>query len=521
MNLSAVKRVARPDKRTQRQLRDVEKLKGSPTRARAAHMMKEMAMSAQKSKLSSYLMQQLVGQYGSKKQTGSRINDFIRDAVNEYLQNNDGVDESGINALERFVAQGTEKLKTQIMNKRRESESGLREVPSAFDPRDTPSRGSTGGHTDYAKEVDSSQWAVLNAILSAQGEDAESQERRKLEEKKARYKNMLDTHQAQFEERKRDEVAAARRQLAAQRAHESMLNNKADSKVANKSELVAAERDARLSQIEEKQKRLAAEAEAKFRGEQQEIARSVRLIEEEKENDIRKKQASMALNARTMAENERFKLIKEEIKMKEAAEEARLQLEAKRRAEAEDKRRQDEFDSRMERAAKFAASQKSFDQAKTAAKEEENRTFANVEKKNREDAAREELKMEKKRQYMMKSKEVNQQLMSARDKQKADEKQRDYELGERFRREKSEMERQKIEDRAKKHEKMEAMRRMLDDQMVERKKNVSDLGALSTLEAQLNRSVIEKLETNPEFAKRVHDRIKPKTQYQSQGFIWG
>jgi len=522
--IASVRRLA-TDNSYNRRLAGTKNLSSSPTRKKAAAILQREAINVKKSKIHSFLIQQLVSQYGTRR-PGTMVNKFINEAVNDYLQNNNDVDEQAIDALERFVQRGTEKIKQDKLSSRENAARQAEEAAQLADlERSVEAMGDSRRNSaklDYSSEIDSAQWTTLNAISSIVGEEAEQAEKDLVNRRRMEYRRILDDHATQYEQRKAEEKAAERRAIQQQREAEERYNKKLDDSSDDLYGKTMSAKHMRLQQIAEKQARLQAEKDRKKQQEAAEIERTKALIEEDRLREIELKEQAARRNAATKAENERFKAIKAERARQEQLEEQRMQREAEARAQREQARRENEFKEKMDRQAKamsrFADGAGAAAQA--AREAEADLTASNMEKKYRADEEKERVKEEHRRREMQKSLIANQMIVDRKKQEAAEARAQDRALGERFRRERSEEEIQRAEDLRVKREKMRAMRSMLDDQMAIRAQGVKDEGSLTNLEANLNKDIIAKLKANPEFAKRVHDRVKPQTQYKSQGFIF-
>jgi hypothetical protein len=499
-------------------LTNSKNLVGSPTRTKAHRILQREQLNVKKSKIHSFLIQQLITSYGTKR-PGTRVNEFINNAVNEYLKSNDDVNEEAIGSLERFVKHGTDKLKNDLLNAHSNHERAeLEEQIRADDLEEQrQERIRTRTPVDYSKEVDATQWTVVNAILSESGAEQDAREKKVIADRRADYKKQLDSHQSQFLERKEAEEQEVRSVLMNQRRHEEMLNKRADEKVGNSGDKVLIEKTMRFAQIREKQERQARADEKRRREEAEEIQRVQNALEEDRQRAIAIKEDTMRRNAITKAENERFQAIKDQQRKEQEREELRLQVEGRARADREDKRRKDEFNAKMERQEKamsrFAGGAGA--QAKAKAEKESNSTQSAIDKKYRMEEERERVKQEKRDLEQAKSMQANATIVERKRREKEMQLQADRDMGAKFQREKSQQEQERVDERTAKLEKMRKVREMLDAQVGAKQQGVRDLGALTNLESNLNKDILAKIKKDPEFAKKVHDRVKPKVKYAS------
>ena len=529
MEYRQLKRIGVADRMARKKLQDAKKLSVSPTREKARRLMARETMNAKKSRIYYFLVQELTKQYGTKR-VDSAVNDYIVDAVNDYLVAHNNVDESSISELESKVKEGCIRVKMELRQskeiagetRRKDLEDAMNSLDMGDD--DIESRNSrnntasTNGVRGGSEEIDSKQWSILNAIKAAEGEELEIKEKNDILAKKMKYRRELDEHNRLYRIYKNKQVADENELFAKQRKAEQDSNNREDANTTDRGAKVRRERDVRLAQIAAKKERLEREKQRKADEEAAEIRRIKQLIEEDKQTQINLRLKQAKMNEDFKAENERFELIKQEQKRKEVEEEIRQQILAKERAEKEEKRRADEFEALQERQRAFA---RKFDSeagaAQRAAQEAEaNLTSSLIERKQREDDERERLKQEKKRQYMEESKRINAQITARKHKEKLDERENDMTLGRRFKQDKANEDRERAEFRHKHREKTAAMRKMLDEQMQARRQGIADEGGLTRLEANLNRTIIEKM-NDANIAKRVQDRINPVTTYRSLG----
>ncbi len=527
MEYRQLKRIGVADRVAKKKLQDAKKLSSSPTREKARRLMARETMNAKKSRIYYFLVQELTKQYGTKR-VDSAVNDYIVDAVNNYLVAHNNVDESSISELESKVKEDCIQIKMQmrqsketaVQERRRDLEDAMNSLNMGDDAESDrrTNTASTNGLRGGSEDIDSKQWSVLNAIKAAEGEELEIKEKNDILAKKMKYRRELDEHNRLYRIYKEKQVNDERELFARQRKAEQNFNDREDANQTDRGAKVRAERDVRLEQIATKQQRLAIERQRKAEEEAQEIRRIKQLLEEDRQAQVNARLRQAKMNEDFKAENERFELIKQAQKRKEVEEEIRQQVLAKERAEKEEKRRADEFEALQERQRAFA---RKFDNeagaAQRAAEEAEaNLTSSLIERKQREDDERERLKQEKRRQYMEESKRINAQITARKHKEKLDEREYDMTLGQKFREDKANEDRERVTFKNKHREKTAAMRKMLDEQMQQKRQGIADEGALTRLEANLNRTLIEKM-ADANIAKRVQDRINPVTTYRSLG----
>ena len=517
VQIRAAKRFAKGDRGFQRRLNDSKNLTSSPTRSKARAILERENVNVKKSKIHSFLLQQLLTSFGTKK-PDSRVNEFIKRAVDEYIAGNNDVTEAEIQSLEAFVRNGTDKLKNSHITAREEQERQMKsEQQSRHVHVEESVRHRQPTPVNYADEVDTTQWTVVNAIMSAANEEQAEKEKQERDQRRMAYKKQLDDHKSKYQERKEAEKQAERELMMKQRRAELAFNAREDNKQENRGAKVMAERDVRLRQIEEKKARLDAAAAEKKRLEALEIARIKNGLEEDKRRAEALREAAARQNAATMAENDRFKAIKEERAEEIRREEQRMALEAEARAAREQARREREFQEKMDRQAQAMSRFADGAGAQQAAARatEEKLTQSLIEKKYREDEEREQRKRDHRAKEMAKSLRANAEIVERKRREKELERERDRELGARFQKEREDEIIERNESRQRQLEKMRAMRDMLNDQVNVRAQGVKDHGALTNLEVNLNKDILAKIRSDSTLAKRVHDRVKPKNTYRA------
>jgi hypothetical protein len=519
MNVNSTIRRLQHDPKLAKKISNAKAMGHSPTKSKATSMLVREEMRGKRNRLKCFLLQQMKQKYGTKN-SESPVNRYIESSVDSLLLEVSEIDDRVIAALERDIRQKVAELRqkaremvsARTMEQEQQEEERVRtaesekSLPPRRDPRDS---------------LDPKQWVVLNAIISAEGEERTAAEQAAARKKKADYKKILDDHQSLYDKNKASEAARSRKMLEIQRKHESDFNAREDAKSSDRGSKIMTERNIRLGQIEDRQLRRAEEARKKRQEEDGEIARAKMLLQEEADKVDARKRFLAKQQEELIAENEKFKAIKDEIRRKEQLEIVRLQEEAKARQIKEDKRRADEFNDRMERQARLQKGYSTGAGAKMEANrlEEERRTLADIEKKFAADDLRERTKIENRKLRMQEDMKANEAIIARKAKEKEDERMRNVALRERYKKETAEEAAEKFTKAEMHNKKMAQARLMLDDQVRLQRQKFSDEGALSSLEAGLNKSLIQRLEKD-DVARKVLAKVKPEQEYVSKGFMF-
>lgn len=500
----------------------------------AYDILKATEQNAKRSRLECLLIQQYTGKYGSKN-INSKINAFIRTTVADFLNSykNINVAESMLDTLEAQIREICGTMKLEASSKRMEI---LRAQQTAAAQNNTDEadnsasynkngKGSAQNRTKTPTLEDPNQWSVLNAILALSDEEKERAKQAEIAAKKEKFRKEL--------EKQRNDLQAA----AAAKEEEkktALLNSNTniaafdDEKRLAREQKITAHRTEKVlieSQIELRRRLREEERLAKIQQEKESVERAKRLIAEEEEARLLKKEQQKLAQEKVKEENERNKKLKEEAKQRQWEYEAKLNRDYEAKLDREEAARAKAFQDRIEQ---LKAIEKAYEgQAGKAIleqqKAEETLTLSNMEKKYRDDEEKERIKQEKRRIEMEKSKEFNLMLIEKKAKQKREERERDIQHRLRCEREAQEA---KIKEAKKAEEKRLAMAELklkLDSQVQHRHQQIRDKGALSDIEKELNKTLIQKITQSPDLLNRVIEKVKPPPAAPggTGGFKWG
>ena len=240
-------------------------------------------------------------------------------------------------------------------------------------------------------------------------------------------------------------------------------------------------------------------------------------------------------------ENERNKLIKEEMKRKDWEYAAKLNRDYEAKLAREEAARAKAFQDRIDalKAIEAAYENQAGKAIAAEAKATELRTNANMEQKQREDAEREQRKVDARNKELAKSKEFNamygpsvyylpptihlltRRLIETKMQKQAALRQADIDMRLKFEKDSLALKEKEKEKAEKKRLQMNELKSKLDEQVQIRRQGIRDKSALSDTEIGLNRAIMEKIAMNPDLCARVIDKVKPAATLNSVGFKWG
>jgi hypothetical protein len=173
------------------------------TQKKSYDLLKREENKQKKERLSCLLVQQLVSKYGAK-QASSRINVAIKEAVDNFLAQQESADiaKSMLDSLEAQVRDITARMKTEI-NAR--ISSANQEKADTLD-RNASLSSTIPSVAESKKHIDTHHWAVVNAILSVSDEEQRQKEQREAFLRKQKFREELDR---QAEEIRRSKFSAA------------------------------------------------------------------------------------------------------------------------------------------------------------------------------------------------------------------------------------------------------------------------------------------------------------------------
>jgi len=485
-----------------------------------------------RSRLESLLKQQFIGKYGSK-QPSSSINTFIKSTVTDFVYSyeNVSVAESMIESLESQIREITQNMRAKL---RRGGEGDGGEGGNAEGGSGPGRRGSRGaGGAEYPGQSGlggphspsnvAPSWALLNAVLAEEAESKEVKKREKAEQDKLKFRTELDKQRASVQQRNAvvelEKMSAFEMVKAAKEAHEKEMAAKKEQKDAK----FLVERELRLKQIADNQTIREKEKQLKIMQEKMDMARSRRLAEEEQELLKLKKEEQKRAQDRLVEENEVNKAVKAEALKKQWEYEARLNKEYEEKMAKEEKARQDAFQARLDALKKsekgFArvAEQRAAAEASTSQK-----VMEEIEKKYKADADKEVAKKEKQRMDIEQSRAFNMTLIERKQRLVAEERQRDIDMRKKMETESAlENEKQRIKEEQRRA-RMTDLKAKLDEQVHFRHEQGSfTKGAgLSTLEMNMNASIIAKVQNDPRLLEKVMMKIQPPpTKLGTKGII--
>ena len=286
----------------------------------ALQLLKREETKGMKSRMECLLIQQYVKKHGTK-QTNSKINNYIKSAVKEFLEGlvNINQAESKVEQLEAEIKQTVDTMK---MDTRTEKQAQKVEQARANSRGDAMQLSLTGvnlaantatqqSQSSPLLDVEENQWPVINAILAV-----DSDERQRKEKEKARIKLEKYQHDIalQLEQQKqRDELKKREKEQAAAMVNRELSSYEQDKlqQKRKQEEKFKHEREIRLAQIEENKRMRDLERQQKIAIEQMEIQRAKQLALVEEQRKQEQKEREKLAQERLLIENERNKAMKE------------------------------------------------------------------------------------------------------------------------------------------------------------------------------------------------------------------
>jgi len=466
-----------------------------------------------RSRLESLLTQQFIGKYGTK-QTTSSINNFIKSTVSDFVYSYDNVNvaESMIESLEAQIREITVGMKSKSRDSLGKMQPGNGASRRGSRQDDGPdSSDSPSAHAGINPGAQPS-WAMLNAVLAEEAETNELKKRLKAEQDKVKFRLELDKQRETV--RERNSFVSLEKKSAfemVKQAKETYEADQARMKEKNSARFVV-ERELRLKQIADNQTIRDKERQLQIMQEKMDMARSRRLAEEEQELVKLKKEEQKRAQDRLVEENEINKSHKATLLKKQWEYEAKLNRDYEEKMAREEKARQDAFTARVEALKKaergFAhiagakAEQDAFNQQKV---------MEEIEKKYKSDAEKEIAKKEKQRESIEQSRAFNLTLVERKQRLVAEERERDIEMRKKMEIDSAidqEKSRLKAEE---KRLRMQELKAKLDEQVSFRHEqgSFSKGAGLSSLELDMNKSIIKKIESDPMLLKKVMLKIQP------------
>jgi hypothetical protein len=189
---------------SERKRKSLQHSPNSEAQKSALRIMEREEEKAKKSRLQSLLLQQFIGKYGSKN-AKSEINGFINDCINRFIGSKLSLSscEQRLPELEDEIRTGVDILKSGIREtkQREQLESKQRADTEAKSRNGSAKMGLDLSNMRPGGDVDTSQWAVLNTLVSLSDEDRQRQERAVEMNKKLKHKEELDKQQQYRQEK--------------------------------------------------------------------------------------------------------------------------------------------------------------------------------------------------------------------------------------------------------------------------------------------------------------------------------
>lgn len=513
-SLLALAKLERRKEARKPQLKNASSLTNFKDKTAYALLQRE-EQNGKRSRLESLLTQQFIGKYGTKQPTSS-INNFIKSTVSDFVYSYDNVKvaESMIESLEAQIREITVGMKSKSAFEKEKMQLGqaASRRGSRQDDGSDNSDSFSGTHAGNSRPEAQPSWAMLNAVLAEEAETTELKKREKAEQDKIKFRLELDKQRETV--RERNSFVSLEKKSAfemVKQAKETYEADQARLKERNSARFVV-ERELRLKQIADNQTIREKERQLQILQEKMDMARSRRLAEEEQELVKLKKEEQKRAQDRLVEENEINKAVKAEALKKQWEYEAKLNRDYEEKMAREEKARQDAFTARVEALKKaergFAhiagakAEQDAFNQQKV---------MEEIEKKYKSDAEKEIAKKEKQRESIEQSRAFNLTLVERKQRLVAEERQRDIEMRKKMEIDSAidqEKSRLKAEE---KRLRMQELKAKLDEQVSFRHEQGSfTKGAgLSSLELDMNKSIIKKIESDPMLAKKVMLKMQP------------
>lgn len=480
--------------------------------AAALQLLQREELNAKRSRLESLLTQQFIGKYGSK-QRSSRINQFIRATCSDFVHSytNMTVAESMVSSLESQIKEITAKMRTEITNLKQEARKIAHEKQNGvnFDSKVNKTE-SFQSSMSQSGNIDP-DWAVLNALKVAEGEERAIREKEEVEARRAKYRRELDAQRDTL--RSKANNADLDKQIEHEKNVRAALEHEAEQRnlKTKRQENGKREREMRWKQIQENNARRDQEKQLKIMQEKADMARSRRLAESEAQSLLNKKELEKARNERVKAENEANKRLKAEAQRKQWEYEAKLNKDYEEKMAREEAAREAALQARVDdqkrRERKFQALA---DESSSAEEEAYRRTMAEIQKKLDADDEKQRKKEHDRVTEIKKSREFNLTLIERKKQIKEEERKADIE---RRKLQQQQLEDQENNEKMKKEKKklaMLEMKRQLDQQVTYRSRITAEAKAgLSKEELMLNKSLIAKIESNPELYRKVMEKVSP------------
>lgn len=497
-----------------------------PKLLRAKAILERDAIRAKKSRLACVLVQQYIKKYGSKTPT-SRLNSIIKTFVHNYLESFDGdTTNADIDTLERNVAQMTAEAKTEILTAREETRAKSAEQQRQAMERKNSQRfqekSGTAIPANYNPNIDLNNWSVVNTMLALKDQEEENAKLKKKNDRKQKFKVVLDEQVqshlqrgVQAEENKKKELERALNDVEEFRSLEQQKKDAITSQVRT-------QRDLQMQQIEANKKRQKEDRDKRIEQEKRDMERSKRMAELEQERIQEKKEWTKANNERMKEENEKNKLLKAEAKRQQDEYEMKLNRDYELKLAKEEQDRQNAFANRMLKLS--MAAQKYQNSTGTKLEEEKELNSAKVmreiEAKQKADEAREQEKARKRKEEMKISTEYNLQQAERKAQLKREQRAEALATKKRFEEDAAQ---QKLLDAERKREmlaKREELKGYLDQQVTTLRSKVRNEQALTDEEKMFNRSLIAKIEKDPEMLNKVTQALHPAASQSYSAFAW-
>lgn len=503
-------------------LKDVSRC--DPKLKRAKEILEREQNKAKKSRLECVLVQQYVAKYGSKNAT-SRLNGIIKTYVHNYLDScSDELSNAALDTLEKKVRELAAEAKSEINTERSEKRGKsseqrklerIEKASMSMDSSQNFSRSAGSG-------VDLNNWSAVNTMLALKDKERAEADLRKAAEKKLRFKAVLDEQLKAQEARKIEAVEQKQRDLQYAIADVEDFKQEEAKKYQNAHSQVHHQRMLQMQQIEDNKKRLQREREERIAQEKRDMARAKRLAEDEQRLVMEKKEWVRINNERMKEENERNKLLKAQAKREQDEYEMKLNADYERKLAKEEQDRANAFANRM---SKLIQSGKKFENSTGAEMKAENdrntqRVMAEIAAKQAADEAREQQKREKRAAEIKKSTEFNRRLADEKVERKRAAEREAVAMRVQF-----EMDAKKLkeEEQMKKTEqlkKREELKGFLDNQVYVRASKQRNEQVLSEEEKQFNRTLIEKIQKDPEMYNKVTKAMNPAATPSYSSFAW-
>lgn len=502
------------------------------TQKTAMHLMLNEEAEAKKSRLSSLLVQQLIGKYGSRS-PNSAINTLIQKNVEDFINSraSDGIPiEQSLQQLEQQVKEVTTILKRELSMKKAQMERLKREGDrtkyegfSSQAEADRMKKSFGFRSQDLDSVVDTTNWGTINAALALQDEEKALKEKQDALARQEKFRRELNAQKAAIDSKKIADLESKKKDLANVSTATASFEQE---KLQNWSKKVvqhAHQRTLIESQIEQKRSEREREREQKILAEQRDMERARYLAEVEEEKIRIKKEQQKKIQDRLIEDNEKNKKVKEEMKRKQAEEEIFQTIQYERKLILEEERRAAEFKSRVDALKKVEDSfqKKTGTAIAEAQAKTEALTQAHMEKKYEADKEKERLKQQKIAVENQRNRDFNATLIEAKEKKKQMERELDIE-----RRKQAELDIQRLREREAqaleaKKARMQDLKSKLDEQVADRYRNSREQTKLSDLEKKLNQGMIAKLAEKPEMLDKLVSKVKPTHNYRSVGFTYG